>query len=91
MLPDTNNNFLSYDYCFSSGIMAESVCEEPAHSRVIRRNLTELCERISIIGLYEKLLEKGALSRVEVNRIKVGLYKKLLEKGALSRLYEKLM
>ena len=30
-------------------------------------------------------LEKGALSRVEVNRIKVGLYEKLLEKRALSR------
>ena len=25
------------------------------------------------VGLYEKLLEKGALSRVEVNRIKVGI------------------
>ena len=61
-----------YSYGFLSGTMAESVVEEPAHSRVIRRNLTELCERISIIGLYEKLLEKGALSRIEVNRIKVG-------------------
>ena len=30
-------------------------------------------------------MEKGALSRVEVNRIKVRLYEKLLEKGALSR------